>query len=457
MITEQGYARLRGVLRRRRLPIVAVSLATLAIAVVVIGRLEPRFRAQAVVRALEAQPSKEYVAPSVGEPYGERLKTLRLELLSRPLLARIADEQGLVTAGKTRDQVIDGMRAHLEVKVEGEDTFLVTYEDRDPAHAQSVVNRLAALFMDEQVERREAMASATERSLSEEAKQLGPEVTRLEKEIRDFKLKHYGSLPEQQEQNLRLLDQTTMEINIQSTNLDMENQRRRELIAASMSPLRHQEDLLATSLHEARTQYTEEHPEVRRISAELDRTRKARIDEERQLRHTARLHSPELLSLESEIDRTTSMLSALRKRQDEVRSRVSATAKNGQDLAGLQADYDTVHGKHQAVVGRLREAELATRLEHGLAGLRYSLVEGAVLPTSPVHPNRPLLGLGAILLALALGLGVGFALDRADSRIYAPSELAALGRPLELLACVPDLDTVGAEGGAPLREARRHS
>ena len=63
--------------------------------------------------------------------------------------------------------------------------------------------------------------------------------------MREFKTKHYGALPEQQESNLRTLDQTTMEVNIQSTNLDMDQERRRQLLAAAMSPLRHQEETLA--------------------------------------------------------------------------------------------------------------------------------------------------------------------------------------------------------------------
>src|SRR4029079_18659168 len=99
----------------------------------------------------------------------------------------------------------------------------------------------------------------------------------------------------------------------------------------------------------------------------------------------------------------------------------------------------------------------ASHLETGLSQMRYDLVESAMLPRAPVYPNRPLLGLGAILLALGLGLGLGFALDRADPRIFAPSELATLGRPLELLACIPDLDATDVDGdGASPGDVRRY-
>lgn len=437
MITEQGYARLRGVLRRRRLPILAVSAATLVIGAAIITALEPRYAASAVVRVLESQPAKEYVVPSVIEQTGERLRTLRLGLMSRPLLAQIAEEKGLLVEAASKESVIEDMRARIDVKVEGEDTFLVTYEDPDAERAQVVVNALAERFMKQQVEHRSQVARATRDALDGEAQRLRPEVEKLGEKVREFKLAHYGALPEQQEQNLRILDQTTMEVNIQSTNLDMAQERRRMLIASNMSPLRHQEDELMTALNEARMRYTTEHPEVRRIQHELTRVHDARVREEKELRVRMRTNNPELIGLEGDIRRTESMIKGLRERQTEVRARVLDTAKNAHELARLQADYDTVSEKYQAVAGRLREADLAAQLELGLKDHRYELVEGAVLPVSPAKPNRPLLALAALLVAAVLGLGSGFLLDRADGRIYSPGELNALSHAVPLLACVP--------------------
>lgn len=450
MITEQGWARIRGILRRRRLPIAAVTAITLAAAVLLIGRLQPRYRASAVVRALESQPAREYVPPPAVEQLGERLRTLRVSLIARPLLAQVAEDlrQGQASGhGKgpahnvNPDRLVEDMRSRLEVKVEGEDTFLITYDDADPERAQAVANTLARRFIEQQVARRQAVARGTYEALAAEEKRLTPEVQALESRIRDFKFAHYGALPEQQEQNLRLLDQTTLEINIQSTNVDYQNDRRRQLIIAAIAPLRHQEEQLNTALHEARTKYLPDHPEVKRILSEYEQTRATRIAEEQRLRHLMRTGSPELIALDGEIGRTQSLLDGLRQRQTDVRQRVAETAQNGQQLGRMQADYDATRAKLDTVRSRLRDAELALGLEKELAGLRYELVEGALLPVAPVFPNRPTLALGGIVLALALGLGLGFLLDRADSRIYAPAEMLALGRPIPLLACIPEFDT----------------
>jgi len=231
-----------------------------------------------------------------------------------------------------------------------------------------------------------------------------------------------------------------MEINIQSTNLDMDQERRRALLASSMSPLRHQEENLSGNLYDARTKYTEDNPEVKRIQAELNRVHNQRLEDERGLNDHLRRNNPELAALEGDIGRTKAMLSGLRQRQSDVRSRVDATAHNGQDLAMLQANYDGLKDKYNMTLSHIRDAELSASLEKGLAAMRFDLVESASVPQHPMSPNRPLLGLGAILLALALGLGMGFALDANDTSVRDPEQLRDIAATTPILAIIPRVE-----------------
>jgi uncharacterized protein involved in exopolysaccharide biosynthesis len=425
----------------------------LALFAIVVVRMPPGYRAQAIVRALESQPAKEYVAPSVMEQYGERLKTLRLAVMARPILSAVAREMKLATLlDRPEEEIVDGMRARTEVKLEGEDTWIITYEDRDPARARAVVDRMAALFIDGEVKRREEKASATVHAIAGEVDALRPQMAHLDAQVRDFKFAHNGSLPEQLEANLRALDQATMEVNIQSTNLDGERDHRRALLAAIVSPLRHQEDQLETALHDARTHYVPDHPEVRRIGAELAELKKLRIDDEADLRKKQLESNPELMALEDQIRRSEANLGALRQRQVEVRQRVAETAPNGQELARLSTEYEAIRVRYQGAIGKLHEAELAQALEQRLSGQRFALVEGAALPRIAAHPNRPMWSIGALLLAIALGLAAGFAIDLRDPTVRGADELAAMVAPLPVLASVPPIDVpagspLGPQGG----------
>jgi succinoglycan biosynthesis transport protein ExoP len=441
MISEQGWARVRGVVRRRKRAILLTTGLGLCAAVPLWWSFAPGYRAAAVVRALESQPSHDYVSPTVAEQVGERLKTLRVAAMARPLLAEVAADLGLpAQRRRSVDEVVDDLRAGLEVKVEGEDTFLLTYQDRDAARAQAVVNRVAARFVERQVRRREQVAAATEHALAAEVADLRPRLSELEGGVRGFKLAHYGSLPEQQEENLRTLDQTTLELNIHSTNLDLSRERRRQLLAGVVSPLRHQEELIAATLHEARSRYTPDHPEVRRIAAEHAAVRAQRLADEKAAHDPAQ--NPELASVERDIQRSEATVAALRDQQTAVRTRVAGTARNAEELARMSIDLEVVKAKYQAALGRLHEASLSASVERGLRGLRFDLVEPSPLPRPMARPQRAFWGLGAALLALGLGLGVGFLRDLSDTALYAPEEVAATlpDRPPPVLACIPDLD-----------------
>jgi uncharacterized protein involved in exopolysaccharide biosynthesis len=438
-MNELGMAKLRGVMRRRKICIVATIVGVLGVAAAIVWQIDPGYRAQVVIRAAESQPAKDYVPPTVAEQIGERLKSLRLSVMARPLVARAAHELDVFRHYPKRppDEVIDDIRARMDVKLEGDDTFLLTYSDPSPERAQALANRVAQLFMEAQVERRQQVASATTQALRDEVEALRPQVDAAERAVREFKLAHYGSLPEQAEGNLRNLDQTTMELNIQTTNLDLDLERRRALLAAALSPLRHHEETLAGALYDARTRYTEDHAEVQRIRAEYERVKEQRIADERDLYAKVRRANPELLALDGEIARTRAIIDGLRARQREVRARVEATAKNGQELAGLTGTFDALKDKYTSTLGRLRDAELAEHLERGLAQMRFDLVEGASLPVHAATPNRPLLAVGALVLALALGLGVGFAVDASDTSFRDPEQLHAYAPELSILACVP--------------------
>ncbi len=137
---------------------------------------------------------------------------------------------------------------------------------------------------------------------------------------------------------------------------------------------------------------------MKKIQAEYESVHAQRLEDERGLNDKVRRNNPELAALEGDIGRTKAMIAGLRARQADVRGRVDATAKNGQELAGLQSTYDGLKEKYNLTLSHVRDAELAAGLEKGLASLRFDLVEGATVPDHAMSPNRPLLGIGALIL-----------------------------------------------------------
>src|SRR5262252_357418 len=101
-MSELGMEKVRGVYRRRRVPIIATMVGVLGVAAAIIYQVEPGYKASAVIRVAEVQPAKEYVAPTVAEQIGERLKSLRLAVMARPVVMQAAQELDLFRFQKRR-------------------------------------------------------------------------------------------------------------------------------------------------------------------------------------------------------------------------------------------------------------------------------------------------------------------------------------------------------------------
>jgi uncharacterized protein involved in exopolysaccharide biosynthesis len=116
-MNELGIRRLRGVLRRRRVAVIATFIGVFAVSMSAILLMDRSYKASAILRAAEVQPAKEYVAPTVAEQLGERLKSLRLAVMARPVVMQAAEELDLFRGigHMSRDEVVDNMRARMDV------------------------------------------------------------------------------------------------------------------------------------------------------------------------------------------------------------------------------------------------------------------------------------------------------------------------------------------------------
>jgi uncharacterized protein involved in exopolysaccharide biosynthesis len=421
----------------------------------VVARLPAQYRAETTIKVIDARPPSDYVHPSFATPavsdiVGERMKALRLHILNRPLLVEVARELGL--ASDDDGKAIERLREQFDFRVEGADTFTVSYADRDAGRAAAVINLLAKRFMEQENREIEGRAQGTTKLLGDSATDLRKQLDAADLKIADFKRQHYGALPEQQEELLRGLDQTQMEINILETTLQSASDRRRRLLEGDISPLRRAEDELSQKLSAARTQYTNGHPEVQKLAIEYDHVRNARIEDEQRLRQQTLTQNPEVLAVSSEIARLRSHQTELRGKQSSLRGRVGEVAKNQQALAALSLDRDVIKDKYQSLQGKLREAEVSERLARDFRPFRFAALEPAVRPIQAASPNRPLLAAGALALALLLAFGTGLGLELADPTVRDATDVAQVTPELPVLAAIPRI-----EAGHPSHRAPWHS
>jgi uncharacterized protein involved in exopolysaccharide biosynthesis len=378
------------------------------------------------------------VAPTVSEPSVERLKSRRVAFLARPLVAEAARRAGLPDDAIA----IERIASRLDARAEGDDAVVLTYSDRDGATAEKFLGALTEVYGEQRARDSAEHAHQTALFFQAQVEAMRPRVADQEAKVEKFKLERYGSLPEQLEGNLRMLDEVQMETAALIGSIDSARSRRASIIADTDSPMRRQEEEAARALTVARARYAPGSDEVKNLEAELTRVRQLRTAEESDAGQRAR-RSLEVRQAEGEIARAVGRLDEVRGREQELTRRIEQAAKHGEVLARMVLDRDLLRDQLKSLVSKHEEATLAAGLESGIVGkARVAVLEPAWATAAPVAPPRAFLAAVALILGLMAGAGVGLILEATDRRVRLVSDVRRLTGATPVLGVVPRLTAI---------------
>lgn len=428
---------------RRKALVGAIAVAVLAVGAAVVWTRPNMYEASSVVRVEPQRPGEEMVQRTVSELIEQRLLTVRQELTARPVLQKAIEEMNLypdIVSKKGIEHAVNQMRKDLTIRVEGENAFELTYVNRDPQLAAQVANRLPALFAEETLKLRQAQASRATELFKGEMDELAKSVAAWERRIAQFKVDHTGELPEQLEMNMRGLERVSHQMQTKSEELRVAEARRSDLARARNAAdseagrLEAAENGLTRSLVAARTSWTEDHPEVKRLSNELDTMSAKRREAEGRLT-AERMERARVATL---IETIQGEIQDLQKQAEMYQKRLDNTPKWAHELSVMNRDYDIARTKYQSVVSRKVEAEIAEELESKSSKSLFNVISPAGVPVAAARPDR--FGGMMIVLLLALGLGVltAVVLEMRDDSIRDGHELRER-LTLPVLAVVPEM------------------
>lgn len=416
------------------------------------------------------------------------------------LIARMRDDLGMEIVSA---DVIDSARGSA---VKATIAFKVWYEHRDPSKAYQVANTLTTLFLNENLRNRTELASATTKFLGVEADQLGQRVQELESQLATFKEGNVSALPELKQVNLQMADRAERDLDENRRLLRTLNERKalleRQLAALAPSLELFDErgvrmpspadrlQLLRTQLVEARSRYSPEHPDVRRLEdeiralsrklpggggGELQRelaTQQAALVALRQkysdshpevqvlrsvvegLQQAVRGDddaktptNPVYVQMRGELDGVQLEIEAARSRAEELTARIgdyearlAGSPQVEREFQGLAREYETTRLKYADVRAKQFEAEMSEAMEVDRKGERFELIEPPLQPEEPVSPNRPLLLWIGALLAVLVGGGSAFIAEALDPRVEGVEALAQLAG-MAPMAVIPFMAT----------------
>lgn len=448
------------ILRRRKWWLVAPLAASVLVGLALVRYLPKEYKASTTLGVAAPMVSPNLVNQATPFDNEERLRALSLQLLSVPILTRVAQEEHLVSGGPT-EPVVAGLRHAIEITVPepisatGEarhlDAFVLSYAHRDPGTAQRIANRLATVFLDENSKTRTERAEGTSAFLLEQLRDSQGRLKELEARLRQSKESYMGQLPEQTQANLQALAATRQQLEAHSIALRNEQDRlsviERQL--ESMRPagkdgvptaLREEEtagaaDLRITTLEHdlvtARTSYTDKHPEVQRLQDELTAARRdAAAERQRRSALTQVQIDPASRQLTADRDlarlRIRELQRAAAEAQQQVsfyRSRVEATPMVEQQLATVQRDYDLEKQRYADLSAKAHAATLAESIERNQGSEQFTIVYPAAFPTEPTKPLPGRVMLVAILAGLVIGGALALGREYFDRSVHGVRDL----------------------------------
>jgi len=308
---------------KRKLPILAGWLLLSAAAAVVVWKLPPHYMADALILIDSQKIPERFVASTVSTPVQERITAISQQIMSSTRLKSVIDEFNLYKEYKNTaapEEILEMMRNDIHITTEQTrgmvaakghlGAFRVSYEGAEPQVVAQVANRLANLYVEENLKTREVQSEGTSEFIDAQTEEARKRLDELEKAEVEYKQQHSGELPEQENAIVAMMSrlQTDLQANtaamvraqesktmLESTREGAENmvtvlekalERRNVPAPQAKNPARAAEpaphkasEAVQAQIDLLRTHYGDDHPEIRRLRAGLAGLRQREMEQ----------------------------------------------------------------------------------------------------------------------------------------------------------------------------------
>jgi succinoglycan biosynthesis transport protein ExoP len=194
--------------------------------------------------------------------------------------------------------------------------------------------------------------------------------------------------------------------------------------------------------------YSESHPDVKRLERSievLDKAAAAAGADGSTARTLLPPNNPLYVQNQSRLGAVSANLSASEQRRQDLLTRrttiersIAIAPQVEKEWLLLNRGYNSAREEYDEIRRRGTEARLTERLEAENKGQRYTLLERAKLPSTPIEPNRFAVIFLGLVIALGAGIGVGALADAMDTTVRSVRDLHT-NFGIEPLAVIPYL------------------
>jgi polysaccharide chain length determinant protein (PEP-CTERM system associated) len=442
-------------IRRRRWTWITPLLASALVGWLLVKYLPREYKSSTTIGVTAALVSPSLISQTTPFDNQERMRAISQQLLSGPMLARVARAEGASESQLTRR--ISQLRSNITVTVPEPvatineprrlDTFLISYVDPQPEGAQRIANRLASVFVEENSKVRTERANDTTAFIDAQLASSQLRMTALESRLRRAKEAHVGQLPEQTQANLQTLAGLRQQIVANATAGRSERDRlalvERQIDAIDKNTVdepgagRPADSLLTAEarvsglekdLAAAQAVYTDKHPDVLRLKEELAAARRdvqtarqqptpdrlARLGRNsgyQQLIGERELSRARIADLDRDSQETQQLIKSYQ-------ARVEASPMVEQQLAAIERDYALERQQYSDLSAKQRAAIIAASVERDRSGERFAVLEPATFPLEPIRPVPLRVMLASLFVGLCLGVALMLGREYLDTSVH---------------------------------------
>jgi len=466
-----------------------------ALSIVGVRLLPPVYRAEAVVLVDSQKIPENFVSPTVSGDVTGRLALISQSIMTSSRLLNIIDTFHLYRNERkhlTQEALLQKMHEDISVNFEKSWTggqvqaFRLAYEGQDAKTVAEVTNRLAGLYVEENARTREDQSEDTVDFLRRQLQQARESLDEQEQKVAKFKEEHNGSLPEQQSSLLGTLSSLSVELQGVQASIDraqenelslkaalsaaessatslkasLQQEAKGSMVTDSGLVLKPKSEALDDQLRALRLRYTPDYPEVQTL--ERQRTEAKREESEQSIAaesdgpasagraaatdKASTIVSPELIQTKERITTIGVQLEVVKHQRDSLekqraqlvaaiadcQARINTLPLTEQKMVALKRNYEESANNYNSLLQKKLAAGVATDMERSQKSERFTVIDPARIPQTPVKPKRPLLAIAGSLAGLAIGLVIGFWLELRKHTFLGEWELppgtAILGR-----------------------------
>ena len=399
------------------------------------------------------RPMLQGIALESNDP-SELLGMMTKELFSRSNLEKVLRDVDLDVEAMTpreRDNIlatlesnveIKGSRTHRSVRMEPHNLYTISSRNTDPEMAFKIVHSLLDIFIEQALGDTRKDTEQANQFLDKQIQDYEERLNVREEKLRKFKQENIDHLPEQGNSFIQRIQATQSRLEEIELELREERNRRSELnkqladvnptqvIIGSdgqpiQSPLEQRINALQVRLDELKLRYTDFHPEVIETQAAIDSLKKQRDAQQADGITTEQANNPMYQQIRISLGQVESNIAALEVRRSEysarlteLKAQVGTLPKVEAELLKLQRDYDEIRTTYNNLVQRRHAADLTVQADQTGEKVKLKIIEAPIIAVTPVSPNRLLLNIFVLFLAIGGGLGIAFLLSQIRPAFY---------------------------------------